>query len=66
MVSNTTNLCKPMLRLFEEIKNNLTLGFFILNKSLELRLRYHFVTLKSGIAWCNNLTSLMIINHGLS
>lgn len=40
--------CKVIFH--EEIKNK-PLGFFILKKSLELRLHYHFVTLKSGIAW---------------
>lgn len=49
MVSNTTDLCKPMLQFYEENKNNLTLCFFILNKSLELRLHHHFVTVKNTI-----------------
>lgn len=55
--------CAPA---FEEIKDNLTLGFFIPNKSLELRLHYHFVTLRSGIPWTHNPISLLTINHGLS
>lgn len=38
MVSNTTDLCKPMLQLYKGVKTNLTLGFFILSKSLEIKI----------------------------
>lgn len=66
MVNTTADLSKLVLQLSKRLKTISFWGFFISNKSLELRLHYHFVTLRSGIPWSDNPISLLTINHGLS
>lgn len=66
MVNTTTDLCKLVFQLLKRLKKTPLWGFFIPNKPLELRLHYHFVTLRNGIPRLDNPISLLTINYGLA